>query len=415
MQNTIIGRVVEENGVSRRKIIFDQSIKSIEPDAFQNEHVEYYPDNYIIFPGFIDIHTHCREDVSQKDNYKETFKSASLAALSGGVVCVADMPNNPIAPIDKESYEAKSKLIADMPIDIVLYAGIGPNTSCFDESVPYKVFMGPSIGSLFFSDNNDIDHVLSRYQRCSVSFHCEDPILLKQNSNQPTHEERRPAICEIEAIKFALDLIHKHSLRGKICHVSTAEGLKLIADAKKHGVNVVAEVTPHHLYFDTTMLTPERHKWLQMNPPIRSRENRLELLDLVKNGYADFLATDHAPHTITEKLAGISGVPHLDTYGPFVAYLLSIGFDPVLLFRMACVNPGKWIEQFKPCKIGRILPDYDASFTVINLDKSPSDGRPIYSQSKWSPFNLESLPGMVDAVYVKGVKLIDGNHVNVGL
>src|SRR6185436_19568402 len=112
----------------------------------------------------------------------------------GGVLHVADMPNNPAAPIDDASYVAKEALIArqHLPIAFTLYAGIGPGTKPLARHVPYKAYMGPSVGDLFFSSLEQLDRTLADYVGCAVSFHCEDPVLLEKHKGAPLHELRRP-------------------------------------------------------------------------------------------------------------------------------------------------------------------------------------------------------------------------------
>src|ERR1051326_1122107 len=117
-------------------------------------------------------------------------------------------------------------------------------------------------------------------------------------------------------------MIEKYGLHGKLCHYSVGEGLALIREAKARGLPVTAEVTPHHVFFDTNMITDSNRGWMQMNPPLRSPADREAMLTALRDGTADYLATDHAPHTIDEKQRGISGQPHLDTYGPFVTWLM---------------------------------------------------------------------------------------------
>ncbi|MFM8218217.1 MAG: amidohydrolase, partial [Planctomycetaceae bacterium] len=124
-----------------------------------------------------------------------------------------------------------------------------------------------SVGDLFFTTLEQLDRALARYQGCNVSFHCEDPLLLEEHKGAPTHEQRRPAECEVSATRFALAMIEKHQLRGKLCHYSVGEGLPLIKAARQRGVPVTCEVTPHHLYFDVNDLTDQNRGWMQMNPP----------------------------------------------------------------------------------------------------------------------------------------------------
>src|SRR5205807_10145496 len=137
-------------------------------------------------------------------NYKETFATAAAAALHGGVVHVADMPNNPIAPVDDASYQAKEALVraGKLPVTFTLYAGIGPGTRPLARTVPYKAYMGPSVGELFFTSLEQLDQTLAAYPGRAVSFHCEDPVLLEKHKGAATHETRRPPECELCATRF---------------------------------------------------------------------------------------------------------------------------------------------------------------------------------------------------------------------
>src|SRR5439155_14010746 len=132
------------------------------------------------------------------------------------------------------------------------------------------------------------------------SFHCEDPVLLQKNARAARHEERRPPECEVSATRFALAMIEKYRLVGKLCHYSVAEGLPLIRAAKAKGLSVTAEVTPHHMFFDTTHLTDQNRGRLQMNPPLRSPSDRRAMIEALRDGAADYLATDHSPHSKEE-------------------------------------------------------------------------------------------------------------------
>jgi dihydroorotase len=354
----------------------------------------------LIFAGMGDVHIHAREDVTGRDNYKETFATAAAAAVAGGVVHVADMPNNPVPPVDERSYRAKEQLVArsQQPVHFTLYAGIGPNTRPLERPVPYKAYMGPSVGDLFFTSLQQLEGVLAHYRGQAVSFHCEDPVLLG------THELRRPPECELSAARFALGMIEKYSLVGKLCHFSVGEGLPLIREAKKRGVPVTAEVTPHHVFFDTSMLTDENRGWMQMNPPLRSPADRKAMLEALRDGTADYLATDHAPHTIAEKKRGMSGQPHLDTYGPFATWLLvDQGFTPERIAAICSANPGNFVAPYTSEKFGRLLPGYVGSLTVLNLKQPRTVERSqLKTKAGWSSFEQVTFPGSVEALFFRG-------------
>ncbi len=362
----------------------------------------------LIFPGFGDVHIHAREDVSGTQLHKEDFRSASNAALHGGVVQVADMPNNPVAPVDEASYAAKAVLTRSSSVHVTLYAGIGPGTQPLARPVPYKAFMGPSVGDLFFASQAQLEEAIARYRGCNVSFHCEDPVLLEQHKGAATHEARRPAIAEVAATEFALKLIETYGLVGKLCHYSTGEGLAQIRAARARGVRVTCEATPHHLYFDDAMLTDGNRLALQMNPPLRAPSDRLALIEALRDGTIDYIATDHAPHTLEEKQTGVSGVPHLDTYGAFAGWLMvEQGFTPQQISRVCAWNPGQFVREFLPANSGEgfglIAPGYIGSLTILDLSKPYNVTREsIRSRCAWSPFEGHTLPGSVRATVIRG-------------
>jgi len=365
-------------------------------------------DGQIIFPGFGDLHIHAREDASQTQAYQEEFATVSAAAIHGGVTHVADMPNNPIAPVDDARYAEKEKLTAKSAVHVTLYAGIGPETRPLTRHVPYKAFMGPSVGDLFFTSPEQLESVMTKYRGKSVSFHCEDPATLKESKDAATHEQRRPARAEITATEFALTLIERYGLTGKLCHYSTKGGLEKIAAAKARGVRVTVEVAPHHLFFDETMLTEKNRLWLQMNPPLRGIEDRLALIAALREGLVDYLATDHAPHTPEEKRRGRSGVPHLDTYGAFATWLMAEhGFTARDIARVCSYNTGCFVKEFLPAGFGKgfgvIEPGYAGSLTILNLEAPFVVRREdLKTKCGWSPFEGYVLPGRVTYTILKG-------------
>ncbi|NCY26737.1 MAG: amidohydrolase, partial [Alphaproteobacteria bacterium] len=323
------------------------------------------------------------------------------------------MPNNPIPPVDNKSYEEKFKLTLKTQGEIWIYAGIGPETRPLSYPVPYKVYMGPSIGELFFKDLSTLDETLSNYRGQTVSFHCEDPVILEENKKRPHHHERRPVSAEVVATKDALMLIEKYQLKGKLCHYSSGEGLRLIREARQRGVDVVIEVTPQHLFYDLDKIQEVDLTSFQMNPPIRPSHDRVALMEALKQGEINFLATDHAPHSVEEKKLGTSGLTGLDTFGPFVTWLFEQGIDPKLIAKVASENPGDFFNQFLPSwsklsplyasmnkGVGYLKPGYRANFTILNRQKPLLiTQEKLKTKSRHSPFLGVTFPGQVEALY----------------
>jgi dihydroorotase len=199
-------------------------------------------------------------------------------------------------------------------------------------------------------------------------------------------------------------MIEKYQLQGKLCHYSVGEGLALIRAAKLRGLAVTAEVTPHHVFYDSQMINDHNRPWMQMNPPLRGPMDRVAMLAALRDGTADYLATDHAPHTIPEKAQGMSGQPHLDTFGPFVTWLMrEHGFPAERIAAICAANPGEFVNPYQSEKHGRLLLGYVGSLTVLNLKRPTTIRREdLRTRCGWSPFENVTFPGSVEAVCIRG-------------
>lgn len=358
-----------------------------------------FGEGHLIFPGFGDLHVHLR----QGQPHKETFETGVAAALNGGVCFMLDMPNNPDPPVTAEGLEAKRRAAGEHPVDLDFYAGVGPGTRPFHHRF-YKAYVGPSIGPLFFHDQEDLEETLRHYAGRRITFHCEDPEVMRECAGAAAHEDRRPPEAELRAVETVVALGQKYGFQVHVAHLSVAGSLELVDGG-------VTEVGPHHLYFDReNRLQAQRNEWLKMNPPLRSRENRLALLEAFRQGRIDYLATDHAPHTTAEKAAdNPSGVPLLDTYGAFVAWLLvEQGFTPEHLCRHCCTLPGMFMER----PVGRIAPGYRGHLAVLNLEQPWTvRAEDVRTKCGWSPFEGETLPGRVELTVASGRVFRQGREV----
>jgi len=394
------GRIVSTESVVRQQIQIEDGIfVAMGPSLGPADCV--FDDSHLLFPGFGDIHVHLREG----QEYKEDYETGARAALAGGVTFCLDMPNNPVSPVDSETLERKRSKVGDPPIHIGLYAAIGPGTKPFGHD-HYKAFLAHSVGPLFFEDLKAVRPALEPYRGCQVTFHCEDPQMLRPRAK--SHEASRPAEAEVEAIQFALNLASELDLQANIAHVSTAEGLKSIL---AHG-RATAEVTPHHLFFDVENRSEfQRGPWLKMNPPLREPNDRDFLLQSFRRGEIDFLATDHAPHTMQEKsTSNPSGVPHLDTYGAFCTWLLvEQNCSPELICRCAAENPGKFFDG----RPRRIAVGEPADLTILALNCPWTvRAQDLHSKCGWSPFEGFTFPGRVAETWVSGRCYRDGLEVS---
>ena len=371
----------------------------------------------LVFPGFIDIHVHLREDGSRKWTYKEDFGTGTRAAIRGGVTCVVDMPNTPETGTTLERIKAKKELANKKAnIDVLFYGGvardnIGELETMAKEIVGYKAFVCESTGKMFISyrELEEAMHTAIK-TKLPLTVHCEDQSIINANEeifkdgDDPTlHASIRSEQAEIEAVSKVLAL-KKSGLHLNIAHVSTSGAIELIKRAKQEAKDVTCEVTPHHIFF-TIKDMKDKGPYLKMNPPLRSDASRSALLQAIKEGVVDFLASDHAPHTMDEKeqewQIAPSGVPNLDTYGMVVAWLIRRAYiAPETIARITSYNPALFLGLENA---GKIDENYLANLTILDLKKETQvSNDQIYSKCGWTPFEGYKLPGCVKHTIVKG-------------
>jgi len=396
-RSVLEGPVVGSEGVKVEQLVLENGRVTQRGDlGLKADH--QWSQDCLLFPGFGDIHVHLREG----QEYKEDFHTGSEAALNGGVTFCCDMPNNPTPPLDQDTFSAKVAKLPDHPVHIELYAALGPGTRPFG-CRRYKGFLAHSTGPLYFESLLEAREVVKEYGGCRITFHCEDPVILEGAKGAPNHEESRPAQAEAEAVRHVLRWVEEFGIIANVAHLSTEAALREVYER----TDVTFELTPHHLFFDVENRNRfERGKLLKMNPPLRRPSDRKALLKSLKEGRANFLATDHAPHTLEEKLSGSppSGVPLLDTYGAFVTWLLKTeGVSPQIVHQVCCSGPAQFLEL--PDR-GHLSPGARADVTVLNLARPHTVKREqLATKCGWSPFEGVTFPGSVEAVFVGGEKV----------
>ena len=269
---------------------------------------------YVVFPGFCDVHVHFREPGF---SYKETIASGSLASAAGGYTAVCTMPNlNPV-PDSVEHLHQQLKLIEEQAvIHVYPYGAITVGEQ--GQELADLEGMAPNV--IGFSDDGrgvqDDELMRSAMRRAKalgkmIVAHCEVNCLLRGgyiHDGEYAKAHGHKGICsasEYEQIARDLKLVEEIGCKYHVCHISTKESVEIIRQAKARGVDVTCETGPHYLVMDDSFLQEDGR--FKMNPPLRSEEDRLALVEGIRDGTIDMIATDHAPHSAEEKSRGLAG------------------------------------------------------------------------------------------------------------
>ncbi len=267
-----------------------------------------------VFPAFCDVHVHFREPGF---SYKETIRTGSLAAAHGGYTDVCTMPNlNPV-PDCREAMELQLARIRESAvIRVHPYAAItvgerGERLADLEGLAPLCIAFSDDGKGVQRDELMREAMVRARDLGKVIAAHCEDNRLLRSGyihdgAYAKAHGHR--GICaesEWGPIARDLKLAKETGCRYHVCHVSTAESVALIRRAKEDGVDVTCETAPHYLLLSENDLQEDGR--FKMNPPLRREEDRQALLDGLRDGTIDMIATDHAPHSAAEKSRGLEG------------------------------------------------------------------------------------------------------------
>jgi len=366
----------------------------------------------LTIPALIDPHVHFRTPGGE---HKEDWVSGTRAALSGGVSMVFDMPNTNPATTSLELVLEKKRLIGEalknsnQLIRYGIYLG-ATNTNVREistakpEIIGVKLFMGASTGNLQVEDENAQAEIFQECGRLGLplAIHAEDETTLQKAKASfvgvPTifdHGKLRPREAAIIALERAITFAEKYKTKVYSLHTSTKEEIELVRQAKKLGISIFAEVTPHHLFLNENDLE-QLGNLGRMNPPLRTAADQAALWEGIHDGTIDTIGTDHAPHTLAEKALPYSeapsGVPGVETY---LALLLNAH------------NNGKIslaeITRLTRTNIQKIFNLTDNNDTVtIDLDLIKTiKHQDMLTKCQWSPFTGKTLTGWPIATQIK--------------
>ena len=374
-------------------------------------------DSCAVFPGFVDVHVHLREPGFI---YKETVASGTKAAARGGYTEVCSMPNLSPTPDSMENLKIqldaieKDAVIGVHPYGTITVGEKGEQLSDMETIAPYVIGFSDD-GRGVQNDNMMKEAMLTAKKLGKIIVaHCEVNELLRGgyiHDGEYAKKHDHKGICsesEWKQIERDIELIREIGCAYHVCHISTKESVELIRKAKAEGLDITCETGPHYLLLDDSDLQEDGR--FKMNPPLRSAADRLALIEGIKDGTIDMIATDHAPHSAEEKSRGLKsslmGVVGLETAFP-VMYTGLVKTGIITLEKLIDLLSTNARKRFN-------LPLSENDFSVWNLDKkytvNPDD---FLSMGKSTPFAGNEVFGeCIMTVRDKKAAYINGGIIN---
>ncbi|TQR20822.1 dihydroorotase [Psychrobacillus vulpis] len=380
-------------------VLQDGKIAKIEANVTAEDAEVIDGKGMLVSPGFIDVHVHLREPGGE---HKETIETGTKAAAKGGYTTICAMPNTRPVPDTVENFShvldlvEKNALVRVLPYASITIRQAGKERTDIESLKQLGAFAitDDGVGVQAASTMLEAMEEAAKYN-IPVVAHCEDNTLIyggvmhKGKRSEELALKGIPSVSESVHIARDILLAEAAGAHYHVCHVSTKESVRVIRDAKKAGVHVTAEVSPHHLLLCEDDIPSNDANW-KMNPPLRAKEDMLALREGLLDGTLDFVATDHAPHSEEEKANGFEKAP-------FGIVGLETAFP--LLYTYFVKN-GEWtLKQLldylttKPSNVfgfefGKLEVGAPADLVLIDLEKEQViDKEAFLSKGKNTPFN----------------------------
>jgi dihydroorotase len=373
-----------------------------------------------LLPGAIDVHVHFREPGY---THKEDWQTGTAAAAMGGVTTVFEMPNVDPPTATLEALALKQEAAKKAHVDYGLYGLLAEDNidqleALIDGGVAgFKCFMGNTFGNLPSPSTGAMlegfEIIAERGLR--IALHAETASIIARREKRLqsagrtdplAHLASRPAVVAIEAVSRAAVLAEWTGARIHILHISSADELRPLHEAKARGVDITGETCPHYLLFDERAYTDHR-SIIRVNPPVRERQHQVGLWEGVRDGTIDMIATDHAPHIPAEKLRNDiwtvdCGFPGVETQMPLMLTQVRAGRLSLSDYvRLTSTKPAKAFGLY-PAK-GALLPGSDADITLVDLNRQDTiAAAQLQSRSKITPFEGMKVTGVPMHTLVRG-------------
>lgn len=384
IQNGVIAEIGENIATNDETVIIDASDK-------------------IVMPGIVDIHTHLRTPGFE---YKEDLRTGTQSALAGGITTAVCMPNtNPVLDSPDLILQLKKKIDEEASIHVEIISAITKGLKG-DELADLEG--NAAAGAVGFSDDgrttmND-DYMIEAFHYANklnlpVITHCED-----HEKSELYRDEPAPPELEYDIVKRDIELCEKENGRLHICHISTKEGVKYVKEAKAHGVRVTCEAAPHHFSISQEEIDP-KDTYTKVNPPIRTAEHRAALIEGIKNGVVDVIATDHAPHDVESKMK-----PYAEAAFGITGFETSFALTYTHLVKAGHISLPKMIEMMtsKPAellnlKAGTLTCGAVADLVIADINQSYTINPSTFkSKGKNTPFAGKEVSGKITHTFVDG-------------
>lgn len=368
----------------------------------------------LVSPGFIDLHIHLREPGGEK---KETIATGTMAAAHGGFTTVAAMPNTRPVPDSKQQMEwLQTRIMETAHVRVLPYGSI----TVREVGQELTNFAGlKEAGAFAISDDGvgvqSAGIMLEAMKKAAdiglaIVAHCEENSLINKGC---VHEgifakqhdlNGIPSVCESVQIARDVLLAEAAGCHYHVCHISTKESVRAVREAKRAGIHVTAEVTPHHLLLCDEDI-PGLDANYKMNPPLRGDGDRKALIEGLLDGTVDFIATDHAPHTAEEKREGMQlapfGIVGLETAFPLL-YTNFVLKNKMTLAQLLLFLTKKPAEAFD-LPYGTIEAGAPADLVLLDLNEERAiDPKEFLSKGKNTPFSGWKCKGWPVMTIVEG-------------